>query len=100
MTETFIESNNAVELYARLSFETKGHGETFKESWREVLETNGVVLTQDVNEDDILPKKIIGAIEDAVLADKVFRDFNTNHFAPPTGLPLEPARIPKHFRRK
>lgn len=89
MTETFIESNKAVELYARLSFETKGHGETFKESWREVLETNGVVLTQDVNEDDILPKKIIGAIEDAVLADKVFSQFTPIYNAQPGSIIIE-----------
>ena len=72
----FLESKTAVGLYAKLAFEAKGNAGLFNQSWHEILEENGVTITQDVNEDDIIPKKIIGAIETAVLQDVVFAQFN------------------------
>lgn len=71
----FLNSKTAVGLYAKLAFESKGNGLVFNEAWHDTLEANGVTVTQDVNEDDIIPKKIIGAIETAVLQDKVFAQF-------------------------
>lgn len=72
----FLESKTAVGLYAKLAFEAKGNAGLFNQSWHDVLEQNGVTITQDVNEDDIIPKKIIGAIETAVLQDVVFSQFH------------------------
>lgn len=71
---SYLESNKAVEDFATLAFKAKGSGKKFKDAWLENLDYKGVI-TQDVNEDDIVPLKIIGSIETAVKDDKVFNKF-------------------------
>ena len=63
MAIEFLNTSKAVELYAKLAVETKGNTQAFNRKWKETVEDYGGI-TQDVNEDDILPKKIIGSIED------------------------------------
>lgn len=70
----YLAGKKAVEDYAKLAFETKGDGKQFKKLWYDKLDDMGVI-TQEVNEDDIVPLKIIGSIEDAVKEDKVFSKF-------------------------
>ena len=73
----FLSTSKAVELYAKLALETQGNTETFSRKWKDIVsERSEQSITQDVNEDDILPKKIIGAIEDTLRTDRVFSQFS------------------------
>lgn len=74
MTKTFLESATAVERYAELAIRNKGNKAAFAQAWQEELEDNDVI-TEDLNETDILPTKIIGAIETAVKDSVVFKHF-------------------------
>lgn len=75
MAIEFLNTSKAVELYAKLAVETQGNVQAFNHKWKDTVEKYSDVVTQDVNEDDILPKKIIGSIEDALKSDKVFAQF-------------------------
>ena len=89
MAIEFLETSKAVELYAKLAVETKGNTQAFKRKWKETVEDFGGI-TQDVNEDDILPKKIIGSIEDTLRSDKVFSQFSPVFNIEPGSLVIDP----------
>lgn len=73
----FLSTSKAVELYAKLAIETQGNVQEFGRKWKDIVsERSEQAITQDVNEDDILPKKIIGAIEDTLKTDRVFSQFS------------------------
>ena len=73
----FLSTSKAVELYAKLAIETQGNVQEFGRKWKDIVsERSEQAVTQDVNEDDILPKKIIGAIEDTLRTDRVFSQFS------------------------
>lgn len=90
MAIEFLNTSKAVELYAKLAIETKGNVETFSRKWKETVEKYSDVVTQDVNEDDILPKKIIGSIEDTLRSDKVFSQFSPVFNIEPGSLIIDP----------
>lgn len=72
--KTYLQSNKAVEDYARLAFNQGENGSTFQKQWVDKLDNAGVI-TQDVNEADLVPLKIINAIQTAVEEDEVFKWF-------------------------
>lgn len=76
MDINYLNSNQAVEDYAKLAFKAKGDVKKFQNDWRDILDDHGVTVTEDLNEDDILPKKIIGSIQDAIKQNTVFNQFH------------------------
>lgn len=76
MDFNYLNSNQAVEEYAKLAFKAKGDVKKFQNDWRDILDDHGVTVTEDLNEDDILPKKIIGSIQDAIKQNNVFSQFH------------------------
>ena len=76
MDFNYLNSNQAVEEYAKLAFKAKGDVKKFQNDWRDILDDHGVTVTEDLNEDDILPKKIIGSIQDAIKQNTVFSQFH------------------------
>ena len=72
--QSYLKSNKAVSDYATLAFGAGNNGQSFQKQWLEKLDNAGVI-TQDVNEADLVPLKIISAIETAVEEDVVFSQF-------------------------
>ena len=72
--QSYLKSNKAVSDYATLAFGAGNNGKDFQKQWLEKLDNAGVI-TQDVNEADLVPLKIISAIETAVEEDVVFSQF-------------------------
>lgn len=71
----YLDTNSAVEQYAKMAFNAKGDTTKFANDWKDNLEDHGVMVTEDLNEEDILPKKIIGSIQDTIKQDNVFAQF-------------------------
>lgn len=69
----YLESAQAVHDYAALALQARGNQETFDSLWRQNLTDNAVELA--VNENDVLPTKIIGEIQTAIDSDQVFSKF-------------------------
>lgn len=87
----FLSTSKAVELYAKLAIETQGNVQEFGRKWKDIVsERSEQAITQDVNEDDILPKKIIGAIEDTLRTDRVFSQFSPVFNIEPGSLIIDP----------
>ena len=72
--QSYLKSNKAVSDYATLAFGAGNNGKDFQKLWLEKMDEAGVI-TQDVNEADLVPLKIISAIETAVEEDVVFSQF-------------------------
>ena len=70
----YLNSNKAVADYATLAFTAGENGNNFQKQWLNKLDADGII-TQDVNEADLVPLKIINAIQTAVEDDEVFKWF-------------------------
>lgn len=87
----FLNTTSAVEQYATLAFQAKGDTAKFSNTWKDALEDHGVTITEDLNEQDILPKKIIGSIHDAIQSDTVFSQFSPVFNIDPGTLVVDPS---------
>lgn len=67
--ENYLKSRKAVQDYTELVLQHGGQSEAFKEAWEDQL------LSEDVNEKDVVPMPILDAINVAVKEDKVFKHF-------------------------
>lgn len=85
----FLDTNTAVQKYAELALQAKGDKSRMMNQWKDVLSDHGVTITEDINEDDILPKRIIGAIQDAIRSNSVFSQFHPVYNIQPGELVME-----------
>lgn len=85
----FLDTNTAVQKYAELAVQAKGDKRRMMNQWKDVLSDHGVTITEDINEDDILPKKIIGSIQDAIRSNSVFSQFHPVYNIEPGELVME-----------
>lgn len=85
----FLDTNTAVQKYAELALQAKGNKSRMMNQWKDVLSDHGVTITEDINEDDILPKRIIGAIQDAIRSNSVFSQFHPVYNIQPGELVME-----------
>ena len=85
----FLESQSAVEQYAKLALQAKGDKRRMMNQWLDIVSDHGIEITEDINEDDILPKKIIGSIEDAIKSNSVFSQFHPTYNIEPGELVME-----------
>lgn len=70
----YLDTNSAKRDYAKLALKFGGNTDKFNAAWKQNLEDHAV--EQAVNENDVLPTKIIAAIETAIDTDPVFSKFN------------------------
>lgn len=73
MTE-YLQSLKAARDYAALALKFGGNTDKFNAAWTQNLEDNAVEMS--VNENDVLPTKIIADIQTAIDADPVFSKFS------------------------
>lgn len=66
----YLDTKKAVQDYANLASKYGANVQNFQAAWKQTLEDNAV--EQAVNENDVLPTKIIGSIETAIDSDPVF----------------------------
>lgn len=85
----FLDTNTAVQKYAELAVQAKGDKRRMMNQWKDLLSDHGVTITEDINEDDILPKKIIGSIQDAIRSNSVFSQFHPVYNIEPGELVME-----------
>lgn len=85
----FLNTSKAVEMYATLAAKYNGDVAKFSNQWKDILEQHGEVITEDVNEEDILPKKIVDKIHDAIQDNKVFAEFHPIFNAEVGEVPIE-----------
>lgn len=85
----FLDTNTAVQKYAELALQAKGNKSRMMNQWKDILSDHGVTITEDINEDDILPKRIIGAIQDAIRSNSVFSQFHPVYNIQPGELVME-----------
>lgn len=85
----FLDSQSAVEQYAKLALQAKGDKRRMMNQWMDIVSDHGIEITEDINEDDILPKKIIGSIEDAIKSNSVFSQFHPTYNVEPGELVME-----------
>lgn len=85
----FLDSQSAVEQYAKLALQAKGDKRRMMNQWMDIVSDHGIEITEDINEDDILPKKIIGSIEDAIKSNSVFSQFHPTYNIEPGELVME-----------
>ena len=85
----FLDTNTAVQKYAELAVQAKGDKRRMMNQWKDILSDHGVTITEDINEDDILPKKIIGSIQDAIRSNSVFSQFHPVYNIEPGKLVME-----------
>ena len=85
----FLDTNTAVQKYAELAVQAKGDKRRMMNQWKDILSDHGVTITEDINEDDILPKKIIGSIQDAIRSNSVFSQFHPVNNIEPGELVME-----------
>lgn len=85
----FLDTNTAVQKYAELAVQAKGDKRRMMNQWKDLLSDHGVTITEDINEDDILPKKIIGSIQDAIRSNSVFAQFHPVYNIEPGELVME-----------
>lgn len=85
----FLDTNTAVQKYAELAVQAKGDKRRMMNQWKDILSDHGVTITEDINEDDILPKKIIGSIQDAIRSNSVFSQFHPVYNIEPGELVME-----------
>lgn len=85
----FLDTNTAVQKYAELAVQAKGDKRRMMNQWKDLLSDHGVTITEDINEDDILPKKIIGSIQDAIRSNSVFSQFHPVYNVEPGELVME-----------
>lgn len=85
----FLDTTTAVQKYAELALQAKGDKNRMMNQWKDVLSDHGVTITEDINEDDILPKRIIGAIQDAIRSNSVFSQFHPVYNIQPGELVME-----------
>ena len=85
----YLNSSKAVEDYTTLALKFGGNGKQFNKAWKESLEDKGIV-TQDVNEDDILPKKLIAPIAAAIDASPVLSALKITYNVEAGSIAIEP----------
>lgn len=85
----FLDTKTAVEKYATLAIRSRGDRAKMENAWKDICADNGVTITEDLNEDDILPKRIIGSINDSIKSNSVFSQFHPVFDIQPGELVLE-----------
>lgn len=85
----YLSTSRAVSDYTTLAIKFGNNGARFQKAWKESLEDKGIE-TQAVNEDDILPKKLIAPIAAAIDASPVLSALKITYNVEAGSIGIEP----------